>query len=115
MKEKLFSLTQKDFRVDTFRASGPGGQKRNKTDSAVRIVHIETGISAEAKDGKSQPQNRKKAFERLCNKPEFQLWLKKKTAETILEKDGTKKRIEQQVDKMMDERYLNIEYFEPKE
>jgi len=42
-KELLFSLTKKDFKVETFRGSGAGGQHRNKTDSAVRIKHPASG------------------------------------------------------------------------
>lgn len=59
------SWTKKDFRVDTYRGSGPGGQHRNKTDSAVRITDIETGISACCEEGRSQPDNKKIAFRKL--------------------------------------------------
>eukprot|EP00668_Euglena_longa_P035037 GGOE01045000.1.p2 GENE.GGOE01045000.1~~GGOE01045000.1.p2 ORF type:complete len:340 (-),score=68.65 GGOE01045000.1:196-1215(-) len=52
-------------RVDTFRASGPGGQHRNKTDSAVRITHLPTGIVAQAFEDRSQLTNRAKAVRRL--------------------------------------------------
>lgn len=51
--------------VDTFRASGPGGQKRNKTDSAVRLRHTSTGVSAEADESRSQHENRARAVRRL--------------------------------------------------
>lgn len=51
--------------VDTFRASGPGGQKRNKTSSAVRLRHLATGVSAEADESRSQHENRAKAVRRL--------------------------------------------------
>lgn len=55
----------KQCRVETFRASGPGGQKRNKTDSAVRLRHEPTGLSAQAFERRSQHQNRKRALARL--------------------------------------------------
>lgn len=51
--------------VDTFRASGPGGQKRNKTSSAVRLRHLATGVAAEADESRSQHENRAQAVRRL--------------------------------------------------
>lgn len=62
LDEKLFV---KQCRVDTYTASGPGGQKRNKTYSAVRILHKETGFSAIAEESRSQTQNKQKALQRL--------------------------------------------------
>src|SRR3977135_1850758 len=54
-----------DCRWEAFRASGPGGQKRNKTSSAIRLVHEPTGISAIANESRSQQENRKSALRRL--------------------------------------------------
>lgn len=51
--------------LDTFRGSGPGGQKRNKTDSAVRLRHRPSGLAAEARESRSQHQNRRRALARL--------------------------------------------------
>lgn len=67
-RELLFSFTKKDFRIDFYRGSGPGGQHRNKKDTACRITHIETGLSSCAEDSKSQHTNKKNAFRKLCNK-----------------------------------------------
>src|SRR5437764_2427267 len=51
--------------VDTYRASGPGGQKRNKTSSAVRIRHLPSGLIVIAEESRSQHENRARALKRL--------------------------------------------------
>ena len=60
--------TENEIRYETLRASGPGGQHVNKTESAVRAVHIPSGISVVASDQRSQWQNKKLATERLLVK-----------------------------------------------
>lgn len=90
MKELIHSVTKKDFDVQFTKGSGAGGQKRNKTSSACRIIHRESGAVGYAEDTRSQLQNKRLAFERLIETGQFKAWHKqaigrKAVSKTLIE------------------------------
>lgn len=68
IEKPTFTINKKDLRIDTYRGSGAGGQHRNKTDSAVRITHLPTGIVICCESERSQLTNRDIAMKQLYSK-----------------------------------------------
>jgi len=95
-RELIYRLTKKDFEITHYKGSGPGGQNRNKNSTAVRIKHPESGATASCSEHKSQLQNRKVAFRRLIETPQFKIWHARKVHEY-----STQKTIEQEIEELM--------------
>jgi hypothetical protein len=75
-RELIFSVTPKDCELQTFRAGGSGGQNQNKRDTGVRWIHPPSGARGESREERSQLQNKKTAWRRMCETPEFRAWVR---------------------------------------
>jgi protein subunit release factor A len=73
-RRRVLTVTLDDCRVDTFRAGGKGGQNQNKVASGVRVTHEPSGSVGEARDSRSQLQNKRAAFGRMARTRTFRAW-----------------------------------------
>lgn len=105
MGKLLFSVTKKDFRIDFYRGTGKGGQKRNKTENCCRITHIASGAVGKSEEGRSKIHNQQVAFERCIATKEFQSWCRVECAREL----GITAQIEAKVDREMRSDNLLIE------
>lgn len=105
MSEPLFSLTARDFEWSYTKGTGAGGQKKNKTSSAVHVHHAPSGARAYSEASRSQHENRVDAFSKLTKSAEFQAWLKKESRRRM----GGELDLERQVDEAVRrEMMLNV-------
>jgi protein subunit release factor B len=104
-RKLLFSVTKDDFEIQTFRSGGAGGQNQNKVNSGIRLIHRASGAVGEARDSRSQLQNKKSAFVRLVNSKKFQAWLKIETAKRL----GAYEDIEKKVKELMKPENIKVE------
>lgn len=81
-REKLFSVTLKDCDLKPYRGSGAGGQKRNKTSSAIRVAHRDSGAVGKCESYREQTKNKKEAFKRMSETKKFKTWLRVEIART---------------------------------
>lgn len=72
-KHKVLSVTVADCELQTFTSGGPGGQHQNRSQTGVRFIHHASGARGEARDERSQLQNKKLAWRRMAESKEFQL------------------------------------------
>ena len=85
---------EREIEIDTFRASGPGGQHVNKTNSAIRFTHLPSGVVVIAQDSPSQFRNREIAFERLIEQLKKLNYVPKKRYATKPSRAAKERRIE---------------------
>ena len=110
MKEKILSISKKDFIFECVRGRGKGGQKKNKTCSAVRCTHIASKAAAWCEAGRSQLHNKRAAFLKVTSSPIFKSWLKVE----IARKSGEFNEIQDELDEAMQESNLKIEVIRKK-
>lgn len=75
VKELMFSLGPKDFKITYSRSSGNGGQNVNKRDTKCQIFHEPSGARAQAQEYRTQGENKRAAFEKICSDPKFRAWI----------------------------------------
>lgn len=104
-RQLLFSVTASDCDWQYMRGTGPGGQKRNKTESKVRCVHRASGAMGESDETRDQHKNKQRAFEKMCTSDKFKAWHQIECARRM----GTLKQIEEEVERLMQDQYLVVE------
>lgn len=104
-KEILFSIAAADCDWEYMRGTGPGGQKRYKTESKVRCIHRASGAVGESDETRSQHDNKSLAFRKMAESNEFRAWHKIEVAK----RTGKMLDLNEKVDRMMRDRNLNVE------
>lgn len=104
-RELLFSITKKDFRIDTFRSGGKGGQNQNSRDTGVRIVHLDSGAVGESRSQRTQGLNKKLAFKHLLANDVFKKWYRIECARRL----GQVLETEDNVDSLLNPKHLKVE------
>jgi protein subunit release factor A len=102
-REKVLSVRISDCEVQTFKATGKGGQNRDKRDTAVRIIHPPSGARGESREERDQLSNKRKAFVRMANSKAFKDWLTREHSRRVADIDAW-------LDDQMQPKNLEIEY-----
>lgn len=106
--ELLFSITKKDFDMQTFCVGGPGGGGGDTSNSGVRLTHRDSGAVGEGRDHRSNTQNRRDALRRLVATKKFKTWHRMETARRMGQRpEETPERILARVDRMIEEGLAN--------
>lgn len=102
-KELLFTVTKNDCEWSFTRGTGKGGQKKNKTSSAVHCSHRPSGAHAYSEETRSQSKNKEIAFKKMSETKEFRKWIKLESAKRM----GILKQVEEEVERQM--RHVKVE------
>jgi protein subunit release factor B len=103
MKKPLFSVTAKDCVWSYTKGSGNGGQKKNKTSSAVHCMHRPSGAHGYSEASRSQADNKREAFEKMIESIEFQKWLNLEFMKKSGEMDEIDRQVERELTKVKTE------------
>jgi protein subunit release factor B len=106
LKELLFTVTKSDCDWQYFRVSGAGGQHRDKTSNGCRVIHKDSGAKGESREHREQVQNKRAAFKKMAETPQFQTWAKMQAYRIM----GIEAEIEAKVDNWMQPENIIIEY-----
>jgi protein subunit release factor A len=109
-KRLLFSLTKKDFVIQTFCTGGNGGQHRNAKQNGVRIIHPASGARAEHRDGRDQGKNKIEAFKKLMQTKEFMAWHRVETLKRLGIWQDIERQAREAVDAAMSPENIRVEY-----
>lgn len=111
-RELLFSVTADDCEWMYFSAGGKGGQHQQKTASACRCRHKESGAEGISRDHREQRRNKVEAFKRMANSEKFQTWLKLETGRRMVSNEERRQKeiqMEIELDRLMEPSNLKIE------
>jgi protein subunit release factor B len=110
-RERVLHITiNKDCDVQTFRCGGKGGQNKDKRETGVRVIHRASGARGESREERTQLANKRIAFKRMAETPEFNLWLRRTHAEAAFKIDQWRDDTEHWLDEEMRPENLLIEY-----
>ena len=109
-RKPILSLGKSDFRWDYYRGTGAGGQKRNKTSNCVRCTHPPSGSVGKSEEGRSQWDNKKKAFKRCVETKKFRAWMRVEVAKA----NGAEERMKEEVKRLMAPKNMHYEGWDAK-
>lgn len=102
-KKPLFTITARDCEWSYTKGSGNGGQKKNKTSSAVHCIHRPSGAHGYSEASRSQGDNKRDAFQKMYDSPEFQKWLNLEFMKRSGEMDEIDRKVQQELTKVRTE------------